>query len=249
MTEQARLLPETKVPIRLLLLDFDGTLTASHTGGALCFRMNNMLRCLDAATGIVESDFADNVASADAAFTIELLLHLVLECQTCVAIVTMADQGHEEPRERLHLSTAQQRQLYQVVGGKVLVLHWLYCLAVRALKDVDIATAAIDHLLASGRFHVVAKFHPSSKRSHLSDVVDYFQKNRTLLAADLQPSEILYVDDTESLLRDMKKFMPKINTIWSPDGITKKRWSSIDARYRFGAGGHHADSESDKTDE
>lgn len=218
-------------PIRLLLIDFDRTLTKEHTGGALCFNNRDTQRCLNPTTGVSEENFCDNVSSGDAAFTLELLLSLPIEQNICVAIITMSDQRHESFRTAfLETSNGQRRNNYNCVGGEKMVRHWIFCLAFKALGSEYMANLTIEHLFATKRFFIVAKFHPNSKMGHLNDALMYFSKHQTL-SSDLKANEILYIDDSDFLLHDLSSKMPGIQTVWTPNGLTKQRWAAIQRRY------------------
>lgn len=220
--------------IKLLLLDFDCSLTASHTTGALCFANNHYDHHLPAEFDrIDERVFSSNNASRDARFLFDILLQLV-ENDICVSIVTMSDILHTCFRQK-QLTSEQLMQEYKVLAGKALVLRWLYCIACRAHNyDCDAAEMAIEKLFKTNRFHIVAKFNEKSKQQHFIESVSYFNSVGTLDANTLQPNEIGYADDSMPFLADMEKHYPGIGTFWiSQGGITKKVWHEIAEKFNI----------------
>ena len=117
---------------QLLLLDFDRTLTLYHTGGAACLLNSDNSICYD---GLAQAPFAENAACDDAKFFMRTLADLVLRRRVCVSIITMSDKGHIEPCQKTRLRTEEMRNRYSVFGGRLMVLHWLYCIAERACEN------------------------------------------------------------------------------------------------------------------
>lgn len=216
--------------VELVLLDFDGTLTTQHSGGALWFHRYDSRQCL-----LVNEEgneemtrFGTNVASKDPAFTLRLLLDLVFVKKVCVAIATMSDSSiHNKLREDERQQSTKTD--FMVIGGREMVLHWIYCLAMEALpKDQrEGARGIVDALVHSGRFLVIAKFHPSTKRYHLDEALRYFapRLSRSALSSAYPFEHVLYIDDTLFLLKDMKEKAPGINVAWLPHGINAENWT------------------------
>ena len=70
---------------KALFIDFDGTLTAEHTGGAVFIDLNDGDRCWR--PGLGEGALSSNVASGEAGWTFRLLYDLVMTQKVCVAIL------------------------------------------------------------------------------------------------------------------------------------------------------------------
>lgn len=220
--------------IKLLLLDFDCSLTSTHTTGALCFSNVSFDHHLPPEFGKYdERVFSSNNATRDPRFLIEILLGLV-EMGICVSIVTMSDQQHEHGRMK-QLNCPDLIDQYRVLAGKGLVMHWLYCIAMRAYNyDKNLAESALTMLFASNRFHIVAKFNDKSKQQHFAESVAYFQNAGTLDTTTLLPEQVGYADDSIQFLSDMEKHFSGINTFWiPPGGITKTIWKQIATKFEI----------------
>lgn len=120
----------------VLLLDFDQTLTKTHTCGALNF--------LRANHGVYRADtfarenapLALNVACGDPVRLFHFLYSQVVERGKCVAIVTMSDKRFEKPRSA-QLCTEKLREQYESIGGRRMVLRWLVAIAEMARAAGD----------------------------------------------------------------------------------------------------------------
>lgn len=201
--------------IKLLLLDFDRTLTATHTTGALCFSNTAYDRYLSPDDSSVELQFSQNIVMNPRLF-LERLLTLI-DNNVCVSIITMADQRHAAGRQ-VQL-TGDLAQRYTVLAGRSLVIRWLCCVAMRAYDEkYNDAAVVLCRLFASRRFHIVAQYDEQSKRQHAAESMRYFEKHATL--SRLEPNEILYVDDTMPLLVNMQQHLPGVQTFWAPQGVT-----------------------------
>lgn len=225
---------------RVLFLDFDKTLTAFHTGGAQFFSKENPLFVYNAELGH-DTYFALNNAAGNAAQLWAAIKHWILDRKICVAIITMSDSMHADTLQFLPFASAVCNT-HQAVGGSEMVWRWLHSIAYAGLmekieqlgpgsvteQEIDCAIEAENSVLQNERLIVVAKFHDSSKRSHVSSAIDLFQ-SRNLLES-VQETEIVYIDDTESLLQDVRKIRPNMRFIHAPNGINEtvwKKWFSI----------------------
>lgn len=220
--------------IKLLLIDFDKTLTLFHTAGAQFFSKENPLFVFNAE---LEQDiyFADNNAARDAAQLWAAIKHWTVDCKICVAIITMADSMHAESLQLTPYATAI-RNTHDAVGGSEMVWRWLHSIAYAGLMDriqrlgrgsvteeeIDSAIEKENLVLQNDRLLVVASFHQSSKRSHVSRAISLFQSRNVL--ASVEEEEIVYIDDTESLLQDVKSIMPNVCCIHAANGINETAW-------------------------
>jgi hypothetical protein len=219
--------------IRLVLLDFDCTLTKTHTSGALCFANDHYDTCLTTDYGKCEQEiFSLNNAADNAALIFQTLLQLV-ENNLCVSIITCADSLHSIPRQR-QLTMPELAQQYSVLAGQDLVIRWLCCIAMRAYNyNYEQASAMLRRLFRSGRFHIVAKFNAQSKQQHFLDSLLYYEKMGTLKATTLRPEQVLYIDDSLPFLNDMQQHFASINIFWAPHGLREATWRELAERFNL----------------
>lgn len=233
-------LPTLPSDICVVLIDFDETLTKEHTGGALQFRRCSSSAQRQSANGTLlmqridlhrdcansgDVSLTSNAASGDLAWTFRMLADIVLRQRRCLAIVTMADAAHGPMRAaQTNLDPLQ----YDTLAGAPLVRRWLLCAAlVLYNNEYDRARSALDELDASGRFVIVAQAHPSSKETHVRAACQHFFDAQQLDAGQLQARHMLYIDNTECLLRSTAKCFPGMRTVHTPAGVDRDVWQHI----------------------
>ena len=210
--------------IKLLLIDFDRTLTKFHTTGALCFSNTNFDTYLNPNPLFQNTLNLSENHSCDPLFLINKLLELI-DQGICIGIITMADSQHAQLREK-QLSNDELKQAYHVLAGRDLVIKWFTNIILKACRlNINEATQCIERLFGSKRFCIVAKFREHTKREHLVEVVKTFESFSTLVS--LKPNQILYVEDSPELLKDMEIFLPGMKTLLVADGLTEDHWRNI----------------------
>ena len=186
---------------KALFIDFDGTLTAEHTGGAVFIDLNDGDRCWR--PGLGEGALSSNVASGEAGWTFRLLYDLVMTQKVCVAIVTMADEKHGDALRRwLHIHP-KERSRWAVLAGRELVLQWLGCAARQTSCAHDDSERLVAEMLESNRFFIDAHFHATSKAAHVRNSLGYFLQKGSLARETLRNDNLLMIDDTFSILSDI----------------------------------------------
>lgn len=211
---------------KVLLLDFDQTLTKHHTTGALCFSNSNFDKHLNPNNLFRdEQTFSEN-SSADASFLMETLEKFI-EKGICIGIMTMADARHGVER-RKQLSTELLRQSYHVVAGRDLVMRWFCCIALKACNfNEEQASERIMRLFKSQSFCIAARFVEGTKRLHFVELLRIFESRGVLNPYCIKPQEIVYGDDSAQLLVDMQEAVPGIHTILAVGGLTEIKWQNI----------------------
>ena len=221
---------------RLVLLDFDKTLTMFHTGGAQFFSKENPLFVYSAELG-QDIYFADNNAAGNASELWAAIRHWIVDCQICVAIITMADSMHAESLQLASHATSLLNT-HTAVGGSEMVWRWLHSIAYAELMDkiqalepsaitdeeIEVTIERQNSVLQNPRLMVVAKFCESSKRSHVQGAMNLFHHRRVL--DTLTEDQIVYIDDTASLLQDLGQIMPNVRYIHATNGINRSAWAN-----------------------
>lgn len=221
---------------KLLLLDFDKTLTMFHTGGAQFFSKENPLFVYNAELG-QDVYFAHNNAAGNASELWAAIKHWILDCEICVAIITMADSMHAESLQLAPYASSLS-STHTAVGGSEMVWRWLHSIAYAELVDKieksepgAITEEEIENrleqekaALQNPRLMVVAKFCESSKRSHVQNAMNLFHHRRVL--DTLRADQIVYIDDTASLLQDLGQIMPNVRYIHATNGINRSAWAN-----------------------
>lgn len=218
---------------KVVLFDFDGTLTAQHMGGAVFVDMRTGDDCWR--PGIGQFLLSQNVASQCASWTFALIWDLVMLQKVCVGIVTMSDDKHGAP---LHKWLAKaQNSTWKVFAGRQLVMQWLFCIARQHCKGkVNEARAMIDALADSGRFFVDAHFDAASKARHVHASVAHFAMHRQLDLLTLRHSDILMIDDDRVVLDDIAQHYAGMETaLVAETGVSSDIWSLIVDKRTFTA--------------
>ena len=211
---------------KLLLLDFDVTLTKFHTTGALCFSNTNFDAYLNPNTLFQNELCLSENSNSDPLFLIDTLQSLV-DKGVCIGIITMADTQHGELRGK-QLNSQELKNSYHVLAGRDLVMKWLCNIVLRACNfDEKLASERIKRLFESKRLCIVAQFRQNSKREHLVEVFRIFESLSTLNPHCVKPEEIVYADDSAELILDMQNALPGIHTILIVGGLTETKWQNI----------------------
>jgi hypothetical protein len=210
---------------KMILLDFDKTLTKAHTGGAVLFRKDDALIYFDQSAQ-KDVDFASNNALGDAAALWTQIRSWILEKNLCVAVLTMADNEHASLLAE-SLLAVEKSATHAAVGGEEMVWRWLNsiaCAYVAAEKSkrpdlcIDAMVRQECAVLESARLLVVARFNSSSKQSHLNSALQTFS-DRQVLPREMLWENVLYIDDCLALLNDMKARFPSIKTLHVTSGL------------------------------
>ncbi len=211
---------------KVLLLDFDLTLTKYHTTGALCFSNQNFDNYLNPHPLFTNDLALSENSCADPLFLYEKLQNLV-DKGVCIAIITMADKRHAIEREK-QLKTEQLKSSYHVLAGRDLVMRWFCSIIMKASQfDSKLASERIKRLFETNQICIVAKFTENSKQQHFAEAMRIFESLNVLVPHNIQPDQIVYADDSAQMLVDMQQALPGIHTILVVGGLNETRWQNI----------------------